>query len=157
MSHDVLSKLLAQEHELQFSQFYNEIAWELGASLKRAAEKLSVSVVIEVYAFERVLFSYAMSGTSSDNQDWVRRKRQSVMRFGHSSYYLGQYNTSKQREFESQDHIDATQYCAHGGAFPIRIKGSGLIGAVTVSGLPQEDDHNLVVVALKELIDRTYV
>ncbi|MGF1754913.1 heme-degrading domain-containing protein [Vibrio makurazakiensis] len=151
MSNDVLSPLLAQEHELQFGQFNNDIAWELGASLKREAEKRSASVTIEVYAFERVLFSYAMSGTSSDNQDWAKRKRRSVMRFGHSSYYLGQYNALKQREFENQQHIDATQYCAHGGAFPIRIKNCGLVGVVTVSGLPQEDDHNLVVSVLKEL------
>ncbi|MGF1703463.1 heme-degrading domain-containing protein [Photobacterium makurazakiensis] len=152
MSNEVLSELLLQEHELQFNQFNHNVAWELGVSLKRTAESLSASVTIEVYAFERVLFSYAMSGTSSDNQDWVKRKRQSVIRFGHSSYYLGQYNILKQREFESQQHIDATQYCAHGGAFPIRIKGNGLVGVVTVSGLPQKDDHNLVVTVLRDLM-----
>lgn len=156
MSNEVLSKLLAQENELQFSQFNNDIAWELGVLLKLAAETLLASVTIEVYAFERVLFSYAMPGTSSDNQDWAKRKRRTVMRFGHSSYYLGQYNKLKQREFESQQHIDATQYCAHGGAFPIRIKGCGLVGVVTVSGLPQKDDHNLVIMVLKKLIASSF-
>lgn len=152
MSSDMLSKLLQQEEELQLPQFNHDVAWELGNSLKQAAEKLSASVTIEVYAFEQVLFSYAMAGTSRDNLEWAKRKRQSVMRFGHSSFYLGQYNASKQREFESQRHIDANEYCAHGGAFPIRILNSGLIGVVTVSGLPQEDDHNLVVEALRKHI-----
>ncbi|MGP8307897.1 heme-degrading domain-containing protein [Vibrio sp. YIC-376] len=152
MSKDILSELLEQEAELQFNQFNHGTAWELGCSLKSAAEERSAAVTIEVYAFEQVLFSYAMAGTSKDNQDWARRKRQSVLRFGHSSHYLGHYNASKQRDFESQPHIDANEYCAHGGAFPIRIKGSGLVGVITVSGLPSEEDHNMVVSALRKHI-----
>ena len=147
-----LPNLLEQEKQLVFTEFNHQTAWQLGCALKQAAEKQSASVAIEVYAFEQVLFSHSMLGTSIDNQDWVRRKRQSVMRFGHSSYYSGQYNDSKNRDFERMPHIDAREYCVHGGAFPIRLKSGGLIGVVTVSGLPQEDDHNLVVTALREIL-----
>ncbi|KAA8597682.1 heme-degrading domain-containing protein [Vibrio cyclitrophicus] len=150
MSSEHLTQLLEQETELQFDQFNNEIAWNLGYAIKLKAEELSASVVIEIYAFEQVLFSYAMPETSKDNQCWAKRKRQSVLRYGHSSYYLGQYNSFKQREFERLAHIDAKEYCDHGGAFPIRIIGSGLVGAITVSGLPQEEDHNLVVNTLRD-------
>jgi uncharacterized protein (UPF0303 family) len=153
MNNDILAKLLLQEEALALPYFNHDIAWQLGNSLKLAAEKLSVAVTIEVYAFEQVLFSYAMPGTTKENQNWVRRKRQSVMRFGHSSLYLAQYNATKQREFESQLHIDANEYCAHGGAFPIRIKGSGLIGVLTISGIAQEDDHNLVVEVISKELD----
>ncbi len=152
MANDMLTKLLAQEAELQLTQFNHDIAWQLGCALKLAAEERGAAVTIEIYAFEQILFSYAMAGTSRDNQDWARRKRQSVLRYGHSSYYLGQYNASKHREFESQPHIDPREYCAHGGAFPIRLQGSGLIGVITVSGLPQEEDHNMVVTALSQHI-----
>ena len=101
MNDDTLKELLAQEEELQLHHFNNATAWELGNLIKQAAEKLSVSVSIQVYAFEQVVFSYAMPGTSKDQQDWIRRKRQSVMRFGHSSYYLGQHNAAKNRDFET--------------------------------------------------------
>jgi uncharacterized protein (UPF0303 family) len=146
-----LSDLLRQETELQFEVFNNETAWLLGCKLKKIAEDKNAIVVIEVYAFNQTLFSYAMSGTQPDNQHWINRKRQSVLRFGHSSYYLGKLNKSKNREFEQQVHINAYDYCAHGGAFPIRIKKCGLIGVVTISGLPQEEDHQMVIDALTEL------
>lgn len=155
MNNDIVSELLAQEDELQLKQFNNQTAWELGSLIKQAAEKLSVAVSIEVYAFEHVIFSYSMPGTSKDNQEWIRRKRQSVMRFGHSSYYQGQYSASKNRDFEAQAHIDPKEYCAHGGSFPIRIKNCGLVGALTVSGLPQEMDHQLAVDALREVIRKS--
>ncbi len=154
MYDDLLNELLAQEDELELRFFNKDTAWELGNLIKTHAERISVSVSIEIYAFEQVVFSYAMQGTVKDHQEWLRRKRQSVMRFGHSSYYQGQYSAAKNRDFETQPHIDPKEYCAHGGSFPIRIKNSGLIGAVTVSGLPQETDHQLAVDALRELMTR---
>lgn len=153
MDNKILKELLAQEDEIQLPYFNNQTAWELGSLIKLAAENLSVAVAIEVYAFEHVLFSYFMPGTHKDNHEWVRRKRQSVMRFGHSSYYLGRENAAKSRDFETQPHIDPKEYCAHGGSFPIRIKNSGVIGAVTVSGLPQEMDHQLAIDALRQLME----
>ncbi|WP_336314494.1 heme-binding protein [Vibrio tubiashii] len=51
-----------------------------------------------------------------------------------------------------QAHIDATEYCAHGGSFPVRIKHCGVVGAITVAGLPQLDDHNLVVSVLRKYL-----
>lgn len=154
MNDAILNELLAQEEELQLHHFNKATAWELGNLIKQAAEKLSVSVSIEVYAFEQIVFSYAMPGTSKDQQDWIRRKRQAVMRFGHSSYYQGQYNAAKNRDFESIPYLDPKEYCAHGGSFPLRIKNSGIIGAVTVSGLPQETDHQLAVDAMRQVISK---
>ena len=156
MNTDMLNALLMQEDELQLHYFNHRTAWELGNLIKLAADKLSAAVAIEIYAFEQVLFSYAMQGTAKDHQEWLRRKRQSVLRFGHSSYYQGQYNASKNRDFEAQPHIDPKEYCAHGGSFPIRVKNSGMVGAVTVSGLPQEMDHQLVIDGLREVIKQQF-
>ena len=41
---------------------------------------------------------------------------------------------------------------AAGGAFPIRVRGVGLVGTVTVSGLPQLEDHRLVVTTLERFL-----
>ncbi|MFD1692078.1 heme-binding protein [Azotobacter chroococcum] len=45
--------------------------------------------------------------------------------------------------------MDARKYAAHGGSFPLRLSNGELIGALTLSGLPQWDDHRLVVEALQ--------
>jgi uncharacterized protein (UPF0303 family) len=153
MNNDLLNTLLTQEDELQLHYFNNHTAWELGTLIKTAADQLSAPIAIEVYAFEHVLFSYFMPGTNKDNHEWIRRKRQSVMRFSHSSFYQGQYSASKNRDFEAQRHLDPKEYCAHGGSFPIRIKNSGLVGAVTVSGLAQEIDHQMAIDALRKIVE----
>ena len=51
-------------------------------------------------------------------------------------------------------HVDGADYAAHGGAFPIRVRGVGLVGTATVSGLPQEEDHRLVVTTLATFLSR---
>lgn len=149
--HYSLQDLLDQETTLQFNEFNNEIAWQLGCLLKQLAETKKAQVAIEIYAFNQTVFSYAMEGTNPDNLFWIKRKRESVLRFGHSTYYLNQSHQSKNTEFEQQIHIDPLEYCAHGGAFPIRIKNCGLVGVVIVSGLPQKEDHQLVIDVLKTL------
>ena len=40
--------------------------------------------------------------------------------------------------------------------FPLFVEGAGVVGSVTVSGLPQRDDHNLAVEALCALLGRSF-
>jgi uncharacterized protein (UPF0303 family) len=44
-------------------------------------------------------------------------------------------------------------FAAHGGAFPVRIKDVGVVGTVTVSGLPQADDHAFVTEMIGAFLD----
>jgi len=44
----------------------------------------------------------------------------------------------------------------HGGSFPIRVPAAGVIGSVTVSGVPQRSDHELVIEALCSELGRDY-
>jgi len=47
--------------------------------------------------------------------------------------------------------LSPADYAAHGGGFPLVTLDSGVIGCVTVSGLPQVMDHLVVVHALHSL------
>lgn len=47
----------------------------------------------------------------------------------------------------------ADEYAIHGGGYPIRVQGvDGVIGVVVVSGLKQEDDHQVVAETIQAFV-----
>ena len=145
ISPDFLDDLLAEEERLQFPSFDNDTAIALGNALVETARARKLPVAVDVSRAGQQLFHAALAGTTADNDHWIARKNAVVMRFGHSSYYMGRRAALKGVSFAESMLVDPQHYAAHGGAFPIRIVGTGLVGVVTVSGLPQQDDHALAV------------
>lgn len=144
-----------QEARLVLSRFDNEDAWELGVILVTLARERSLPVTLDITRGDQQLFHAAMPGTSPDNDDWIARKTRTVRRFGVSSYLIGLRHRASGKAFNDQPWLDPTLYAAHGGAFPITIARVGVVGTITVSGLPQAEDHALVVEALERFLDRT--
>lgn len=149
-----LKELLLQEDELQFTKFNAEVAWQLGSDLVARAKSENLSITVDITQGSHQLFHFSRPGTSADNDEWVKRKAKLTYRFGHSSMYIGELLRSKGRKLEEAYLISELEYAAHGGCFPIRIKESGMIGAMTVSGLTQEADHQLVVDTLRNYLKR---
>ncbi|MFI6263640.1 heme-degrading domain-containing protein [Micromonospora sp. NPDC051006] len=146
-------ELQEQEERLQFDRFDHNDAWDLGDRLVRLARERGHSVTVDIRLGDQQIFHYALPGTTADNDDWIERKIRVVRRFGHSSYLVGQSYRDRGTTFEEQSHLEPARYAAHGGCFPIILRGTGPVGTVTVSGLPQLDDHRLVVEALGLLLD----
>ena len=144
-----LTELLAEEHELQFSSFTNDDAWALGCDLVEAATERGAPVAIDIVRNGHQLFHAALSGATPDNDAWIRRKVRVVQRFGHSSLAVRQASIERGATFEEEFGLDPRRYAAHGGAFPVLVRSVGPVGVVTVSGLPQIDDHRMVVAALR--------
>jgi uncharacterized protein (UPF0303 family) len=149
-----LAELAAEEAELRFAGFDNDDAWELGSALVAAARRRDLPVAIDVSRNHHQLFHAALPGATPDNDGWIARKTRVVNRFGHSSLYMGQASREQGTTFEEQYGLDPQRYAAHGGAFPILVRGVGQIGVVVVSGLPQVEDHRLVVAALRAQLGR---
>lgn len=149
---DVLTKLLQEEQDLQFAKFNELTAWKLGSLLVELATDKGLAVTIDITRGEHQLFHASLPGTSADNDEWIKRKVRLVYRFGHSSFYMGQLLKSKGKRIEDSYLIPESQYAPHGGCFPVIVKGTGMVGTVTVSGLPQEEDHKLVVQAIQEFL-----
>jgi uncharacterized protein (UPF0303 family) len=150
-----LEKIALQERCLQFKHFDSEVAWALGTALKTAAEKCQAAVAIDIQLHGRPLFLYAMPGTTPDNLEWIRRKRNVVIRFHRSSYAIGLKQERDQTTLQAKFGLDLKDYAAHGGCFPILLVGTGCVGTITVSGLPQRDDHALVVSVLQDYLHLT--
>ena len=150
MARETPEELLAQEEELQFTSFSNDDAWALGTALVAAAREEGLAVTIAIGRGEQRLFHYALEGTAADNDEWIERKNRVVRRFGHSSFYVGRLleGTTIEEKFL----LDGTLFAAHGGAFPVIVRDVGMVGTVTVSGLPQAEDHRLVVAVLRAFL-----
>jgi uncharacterized protein (UPF0303 family) len=144
-----------QERELRLPRFDAEIAWQLGTRLRAMALERGLAIVIDVRRFGQPLFYAALEGTTPDNPEWVRRKSNVVARYHRSSYGMGLSLQEKAQTLEERGHSIA-DFAAHGGSFPIHVEGAGIIGSVTVSGLPQRADHELVVEALCGHLGRDY-
>ena len=142
-------ELLAEEDELQFDRFDNDTALALGHALVAAAREQNLAVTVDVRRGEQQLFHAALAGTAADNDAWIERKNRVVRRFGHSSFYVGTLLAQDGASIEEKFLLDGTLYAAHGGAFPVIVRNVGMVGTVTVSGLPQAEDYRLVVAVLR--------
>ncbi|MDJ0339959.1 heme-degrading domain-containing protein [Streptomyces sp. H10-C2] len=148
---DLVAELEAQEQALVLSGFTNDDAWQLGSLLVELARERRAPVTIDIRCGSQQLFHYALDGTSPDNDAWLARKSRVAERYGASSYLVGARFRAKGTTFEESSRLDPDLYAAHGGAVPIRVAGVGVVGTVAVSGLPQSEDHALVIEALTRM------
>ena len=146
---DMLAQLADQEERLQFAKFDNETALALGQQLLAAARERGLPVTISVRRNGQRLFHAALPGTSADNDAWIDRKSRVVDRYGHSSFLVGAQFRAKGGSFEADSRLTPDEYAAHGGVFPVLVRGVGPVGTVGVSGLPQAEDHAFVVEQLE--------
>jgi uncharacterized protein (UPF0303 family) len=149
---ELLDTLTQQEKELQFTAFNSDTALGLGLKLVDLARAGGKSITINITVNGKVLFHHAMQGASADQADWIRRKNNVVARFGRCSFYIGIEHKHRGVAFDEIKYLDPEEYAANGGAFPITLKHTGIIGTVTVSGLRQAEDHALVVEALRAVL-----
>lgn len=131
------------------------MAWEIGSIIRRRAQSHAAPIAINITSISGHLFFHALSkpGTNLDNQEWVERKRRTVIRFGRSSFYMGCKLRRQNKSLEQAFFIDEKDYATHGGGFPIRVRGTeGIVAVISVSGLRQDLDHNLIYESLKEFL-----
>lgn len=146
MSQDDIARVKRQEQELVLPAFDEAVAFAIGASIRERALAEGLSLVVDLRTWDRQLFFSATPGTSADNAEWVRRKINSVRRFQRASYRL--VLERGEVPFPPQSGADPADYVIAGGGFPIRVPGAGIIGTLTISGLPGRDDHGVAVDAL---------
>ncbi|KAH8733846.1 hypothetical protein BGZ61DRAFT_515072 [Ilyonectria robusta] len=127
----------------------------LYARLLPFAKKTPALISIALANSSQVVFQTVTGpGVVPDNERWVSRKRNTVLRFGNSSWYMHCKFDGDEALFSSKFAIGDEQKCnyaIHGGAIPIRVKGvEGIVATVIVSGLKQDEDHGVIVDVIKE-------
>lgn len=146
---DVVDAIRAQERGLVFDAFDESVAFAIGSAVRQRALAEQLSLVVDVRLWDRPLFYCAMPGTTPDNPEWVRRKINTVRRVQKSSYRVVMEQAAGVLVFPPHRALDPADYAIAGGCFPIRVRSvSGPIGAVTISGLHERDDHMVAVGAI---------
>lgn len=151
-SRELLGELEAQESRLVFASFDEADAWAIGTALRDAALAADLPVAISIRRNGQRLFHTALPGASADNDGWLDRKCAVVDRYGRSSLRVGEQFRVDGTSFDADSRLDPARFAAHGGAFPILLRGTGCIGTIAVSGLPQRDDHRLVVETIERYL-----
>ena len=145
-------ELLAQEERLALPSCSVADALAIGRWLLAAAEERSLPITIEAWHGSRLVFRAARPGTNAHNVLYLAGKRRVVEHFGHSSFYERRRHEAAGTTFEAATSLRFPEYAPHGGGFPLLVRGTGRVGVVLVSGLPQQDDHALIVEALEAFL-----
>lgn len=145
---DDIETIKRQEATLVFERFDEAVAFEIGSAIRERALKQDMPIIVEIRTFDRPLFYAAMPGSNASNPDWARRKINVVKRYLRSTYRLVLEQQRPDRTFKVGEGLDVSDYVLAGGGFPVTVKGAGVIGVIAVSGLPEREDHNVVVDAL---------
>jgi uncharacterized protein (UPF0303 family) len=141
---DDIEILKRQEEALRFDGFSEDDAWALGSMMRQRAADKGLPLVIDIRVAGRPLFYTALPGTTPDNPEWVRRKINVVMRYHKCSYRAGRELAASGGQLDEARGVAPIDVAPHGGCFPIHVKGTGVVGTVTVSGVPQREDHRCV-------------
>lgn len=136
---------------LERSRFSLSDAVALGQLATDRARSAALPVVIEVHHLGRLAYRVALPGSLPDSDDWIRRKRRVVERFCRPTLAVRVTYEERGTTFTAATGLPESEYAAHGGGLPIVVTGVGMVGAIYASGLPQVDDHRLVVDSLRAL------
>ncbi|MES0130577.1 heme-degrading domain-containing protein [Mesorhizobium sp. M0029] len=154
---DDIALIQKQEEMLVFPAFDEAVAFKVGWAIRERALAEKLPIIIDIRLWDRPLFYAALPGSNASNPDWARRKINVVKRYLKSTYRLVLEQQRPDRTFKVGEGLDIADYVLAGGGFPVTVKGVGVIGVIAVSGLPERQDHGVVVDALCDHlgVDRT--
>lgn len=147
-----IEELKKQQEHLAFPDFSEETAWTIGSKIRERAVENQYPISISITMGHKRLFYFSMPGTAPINDDWIRRKENTVYKFHKSSYEMSLYMKLKQDEISRRYGLDCAEYAAAGGSVPLILKNSGVVGTITVSGLAENEDHELVAGVIEDYL-----
>lgn len=146
-----IAKLQGEQKELVLKKFDENDAWTLGVWMREEAAKHNYAVGMSVSLNRKKVFHCTMPGTAPLSDDWLRRKENTVYKFFKSSYEMAYFLESQGQTAHSRYGLAHEDFAIAGGGVPVTVEGVGVVGAVAVTGLPQQDDHGLAANGIRYL------
>jgi len=145
----LIERLDTEAQTLRLSSFDQRDALALGLLLVDLATTRMLPIAIDIRREQHILFHVSLTGATPDNDIWIERKSRTAQRYLEPSLLVGLRGRVGGGRLEDKGWFDEQLYASHGGAVPVYVNGTGVVATVTVSGLPQQADHDLVVEALR--------
>ncbi|MCL1032399.1 heme-degrading domain-containing protein [Elizabethkingia anophelis] len=134
---------------IELDSFSNRIALDMGVKIIDLAKSRNQHIAVEVCRLNHTIFLYVDDTLPVDKHNWLRRKANIARQFEESSLSVKNDLKEGNMNLEMTFGLDEKDFLAKGGAMPIFVKNGGMIAVVTVSGLHDEEDHNIIIEALK--------
>ncbi len=146
-----VAELEAEFARLRFAKFDHETALALGEDLIRRSRDRGWPMAVSVKLGDHEVFHVALPGAKPINDNWIRRKRNLIELTGEPSFLVGQRLAAAGKTLDDLN-LSEVDFAPAGGGYPL-IVGDTVVGSAIVSGVPQQDDHALLVEALAAFID----
>ncbi|KUY28550.1 heme-degrading domain-containing protein [Elizabethkingia ursingii] len=134
---------------IYLKQFNNRLALEIGMNIFDLATSRNQRIAIEIMRLNHTIFLYVDDDLSMDKNNWLRRKSNVAIQFQQSSLNVRNSLQISNTTLGEKYGLDEKDYVAKGGAIPVFVKNVGMVGVITVSGLQDEEDHQIIIEALK--------
>ncbi|MGU7769440.1 heme-degrading domain-containing protein [Burkholderia sp. MR1-5-21] len=128
--------------------FNADAARRLGDIAVNIASRRGLPIAVSVVSARAPLFYCALDGSGADDCEAIRRKQNTVLRFGKSSLEVGAAFARAGLSLQSEG-LSGDDYALDGGGVPLRIEHAGLVGAMTIAGLDSVRNHELVVESIR--------
>ena len=129
-------------------------AVEIGEIAVGIGRERGHGIAVEVRMGEWTVFHVSLAGSTADNDSWIARKARVVALTGHSTMYERVLAEEQGTEWYSDHGVSESEYAIHGGGLPLHVTGTGHVGTLLISGLPQVEDHLLGIEVLTEYLAR---
>lgn len=134
--------------KIELENFSNTIALEIGLSIINLAKEKSLNIAVQIERLNHIIFLYIDDNLPADKHNWLKRKANLAKHFEESSLSVKHDLIDKNMSLEKTFALSQENYLAKGGAIPIFVKNAGMVATITVSGLNDEEDHNIIIDAL---------
>ena len=141
-----------QEEMLLFPHFSNKDAWKLGNFLTEKVYEKGIELAICIRRMNGcILYQHLTEKTNTNNVNWMGRKFRTVSLMEMSSLQAWATCHINGESIVDMGLLD-TEYVLVGGGFPVHLTTGELVGVITVSNLPHEQDHQFIVECLQEYL-----
>jgi uncharacterized protein (UPF0303 family) len=144
-----VDELLGQETDARFARVDLETAIELGRLILERGERRRLPIAFEIYVRDRLVFRAALAGSNAENDRYLASKLKLARETGHPTLLTSrQYRDRLAADPTLRDERRAS-YGPYGGCVPLRTADGAVAGYATVSGLSEQDDHAMVLWAIR--------